>query len=109
MLKTIVKMQPPEDVFDISRCTPAAMWYLGKNELKNKLVTIAERMGCEQADYSIRLMQSEQTLKLLIPLKENDVMKTTVLTINGPCSFFCSIPLSFNISLALFIAFLLPD
>ncbi|MFH1282046.1 MAG: hypothetical protein ABII27_00085 [bacterium] len=88
LLKSIVSLMPPEEIVDVSRITDNALFWLNTNDLKHKLITIAEREGSDGANYSIRLLQSEKKLRLLAPQKgECDVLKTQWLEVNGPVAF----------------------
>jgi hypothetical protein len=79
---------PAEEVFDVSRITENALFWLDKNDLKHKLLTIVEREGSDGANYSIRLLQSEKKLRLLAPQKnDSDVLKTQWTEVNGPVAF----------------------
>lgn len=89
MVAAIIKLMPEEDVFELSRITRNAMFYLPQDGLKNKFVTMAERVGSEDADYSIRTMQSEQKLQLLTTFKnaETNEIETKIIEIDGPMSY----------------------
>jgi hypothetical protein len=85
LMKAVVSLMPPEQVFDVSRITENALFWLEGTDLKHKLMTIAEREGSDGANYSIRLLQSEKKLKMLTPQKNSDdEMKTTAIEIEGP-------------------------
>ncbi len=88
LMKAIVSLMPSEEVFDVSRITENALFWMEKNDLKNKLITVAERVGSDTANYSIRLLQSEKKLRLLAPQKsEDNIMKTEWFEVSGPVAF----------------------
>ncbi|MCX5782591.1 MAG: hypothetical protein NT145_07840 [Elusimicrobia bacterium] len=88
LMKAIVSLMPSEEIFDVSRITENALFWMDKNDLKNKLITVAERTGSDTANYSIRLLQSEKKLRLLAPQKADDnVMKTEWFEVSGPVAF----------------------
>ena len=89
LVKKVIELMPPEDVYDLSRTTPQALYHMPKEALKHKFVSIMERIGAEQADYAIRTMQSEQVLRLLLPIKDPSTgqMTSTVKEVEGPMAY----------------------
>jgi DNA primase len=82
-------LTPPEDVMMLSRLTPQALYYLDSDALTHKLVIIEERSGSEQADYSIRTLQTKRKLTLAAPIKDpaTGKIKTVIFEIMGPTAF----------------------
>ena len=82
-------LTPPEDVMMFSRLTPQALYYLDSDALTHKLVIIEERSGSEQADYSIRTLQTKKKLTLAAPIKDpaTGKIKTVLFEIMGPTAF----------------------
>jgi DNA primase catalytic core len=82
-------LTPPENVKMLSRITPQALYYLEPDELSHKLVIIEERSGSEQADYSIRTLQTKKKLTLAAPIKDQATgkIKTQTFEIFGPTAF----------------------
>lgn len=89
LIEKVINLMPPEDIMDLSRTTPQALFYMERDALKNKWVVIMERNGSEEADYAIRTMQSEKMLKLAIPIKNprTGQMSTQVLEVEGPMAY----------------------
>jgi hypothetical protein len=63
-----------------------------KDHLSHKLLIIDERAGSEEADYSIRTLQSKDKLTLALPIKDPSSGKTQTKTIEmlGPCVIWSS-------------------
>jgi energy-coupling factor transporter ATP-binding protein EcfA2 len=82
-------LTPPENVYMLSRITPQALYYMDSDALAHKLVIIEERSGSEQADYSIRTLQSKRKLTLAAPIKDPSTgqIKTQTFEILGPTAF----------------------
>lgn len=91
LAKTILSLMPPEDFIDVSRATDAALYYLPQKSLVRKVVLIAEDVGVSDdgAGLAIRLLQSEGSLKLLVPVRNliSDEYVTKLIQVDGPCSF----------------------
>lgn len=62
MAELIENMCSPEEVVAYSRLSPQALQYEEKDFLKRKLLILEERVGAEQADYSIRVLLSKKRL-----------------------------------------------
>jgi uncharacterized protein DUF3854 len=77
---------PPEESHFISSATPKALFYLG-SDLSHHVIVIAEAPGAEDAQYSIRTMQSENELTILVPEKIDGRIETKERTVKGPVSF----------------------
>ncbi|MFC1475785.1 toprim domain-containing protein [Candidatus Zixiibacteriota bacterium] len=84
-----VKMfMPPEEVLEFTAISPKALFHR-KDSLAHKTVIIYERHGSEEADYSIRSMQSEKKLIFSMPVKDPDTNEwiTKDIEIEGPVGF----------------------
>ncbi|OGF56002.1 MAG: hypothetical protein A2452_11110 [Candidatus Firestonebacteria bacterium RIFOXYC2_FULL_39_67] len=90
LISKIGELFPPEYVVSRTRLTSQALFYLGKDFLKNKVLIIAERDGVEgTADYSIRCLQSEQQLSISVPNfdKESGRINSDTHIVNGPIAY----------------------
>jgi DNA primase len=89
LAELLEKVTPPEDVYFFSRLTPSALYYMEKDELVRKVVIIEERSGSEEADYSIRTLQSRKKLILAVPMKDprTGKTKTVIREVDGPAVF----------------------
>ncbi len=75
----------PEDCIHLSRITPQALYYMGRDALKHKLVIIEERAGSVAADYSLRALQSKGRLTLLAPQRDSsNKMVSKSIEVEGP-------------------------
>jgi integrase len=54
---------PPEAVFRITRISAQTLFYKEKDALKHKLVLIEEAEGASDADYPLRVMQTDRSLR----------------------------------------------
>jgi Domain of unknown function (DUF3854) len=86
LVQSVGKFFPPEEVHFISEATPKALFYLGR-DLSHRVIVIAEAPGAEDAQYSIRTMQSENELTILVPEKVNGRLETKERKVKGPVSF----------------------
>ncbi len=79
---------PPESMISISTATPKALYYLTQ-DLSHKIVVIAEAPGGEDAEYSIRTMQSEGEVVILVPEKDKTTgrIETRERKVRGPVAF----------------------
>jgi hypothetical protein len=85
--ESVADFIPPESVIKLTGATAKAFFYTTQS-LKNKVILIAERPGSEDADYSIRTMQSEKRIVFWVPQKGEDGRITTQeKTVEGPAAF----------------------
>jgi len=66
----IEQLTPPEDVVLFTRLTPQSLYYTEPGFLDRKLVIIEERHGSQEADYSVRVLQSRGKLIAAAPIKD---------------------------------------
>ncbi|MCE7874508.1 toprim domain-containing protein [bacterium CPR1] len=85
----VEKLTPPEEAVLYSRVSAQSLYYLPKDFLKRKLLILEERVGAEQADYSIRVLQSRQKLTQLVTIKDpaSGKMKTRHYEVEGPIAY----------------------
>ncbi len=89
LMEKVEQLTPPEDLVQFSSLTPQALYYMDKDELVHKLLLIEERAGSDQADYSIRELQTKKVLRKGVPIKDPNTgkIKTIRLEVNGPISY----------------------
>jgi DNA-binding MarR family transcriptional regulator len=80
LLDKLALLLPEESVEFLSRLTPAALYYLGPDHLRHKLVLVDEQAGASEADYPIRTLQSKGLLRLAATVKG----KTEPFVVHGP-------------------------
>jgi len=83
---------PEGDVKKIEGMTPKALYYLkdetGAPSLRGKVVLLTEVHAATEAEYPIRVMQSEKKLTLWVPQKNDEgVIETVERTVEGPAAF----------------------
>lgn len=89
LTKTIIKLMPPRQVLEFTRITPQALAYMPEGGLQNKWVVVMERHGSESADYNIRILQSEQKIKIAYAASDPETgrMQTNEREVLGPVAF----------------------
>jgi DNA primase len=89
LTEVIEKLCPPEDVVLLTRLTPQSLYYTEPGFLDRKLVIVEERYGSQEADYSIRVLQSRKKLIAAAPVKDpqSGNMKTKVFTVEARAAF----------------------
>lgn len=88
LMECVAELMPNEDVEFFSRLTPQSLYYMDKDRLKHKLLIVDERDGSEDAEYSIRTLQTRRKLTLAVPAKDDKGQITTVeKVINGPIAY----------------------
>lgn len=88
---------PSESYEMMARYTAQALYYFENDDyLKHKVIAIFEQTGAEQADYALRVMQSEQQLSVALPIKDprSGKMVTQVKVMNGPAAFIVTTTLA---------------
>ncbi len=77
---------PKEECLHLSRITPQALYYMDRQALKRKVLVIEEKEGSRDADYSIRVLQSKEILRLAVPIKDPKTgsLKTSIFEVEGP-------------------------
>ncbi len=87
--EVIEQLTPPEDVVLFTRLTPQSLYYTEPGFLDKKLVIIEERHGSQEADYSVRVLQSRGKLIAAAPVKDPQTgnMRTKVFTVEARAAF----------------------
>ncbi|MGE0709334.1 MAG: hypothetical protein AB7N76_35010 [Planctomycetota bacterium] len=79
LLEAVEVLLPREAVLYLSRLSGQALYYMGPDALRHKLVLIDEQAGATDADYSIRTLQTKGFLTLRVAGKGE-------VRVNGPIS-----------------------
>jgi hypothetical protein len=89
LVETVEKMTPPEDVRMYSRITQYSLYYEKQDGFKHRLLISEERAGAEEADYSIRTLQSKKRLTLAVPVKDpaTNQIRTETRIVEGPVAY----------------------
>ena len=64
LMEAIVEFIPPEERMHLTAMTAQSLYYVGRDALKHKTVSISESEGMQRADYALKLLQSEKRLSI---------------------------------------------
>jgi hypothetical protein len=64
LMEAILAFIPEEDQVKYSAITGQSLFYMGKTDLKHKILAIMEEEGAERASYALKLLQSEGELTI---------------------------------------------
>jgi hypothetical protein len=89
LTEVIEALTPPEDVVLLTRLTPQSLYYIEPGFLDRKLVIVEERYGSQEADYSIRVLQSRKKLIAAAAVKDpqTGTLKTRIFTVEARAAF----------------------
>ena len=73
---SVLRFMPPEQRFTCSAMTSQSLYYLGKENLRHKILSVAEEEGVRDASYQLKLLQSEGRLSLVATSKESGTGRT---------------------------------
>jgi DNA primase len=81
----ISELIPKRHKVSFTASTENALYYVGKTDLKNKLIVIEDLDGANAALYVLRELQSKAYVNKLVPVKDSKGnMKTIQLEVEGP-------------------------
>lgn len=81
----IAELIPKGHKVSFTASTENALYYVGKTDLKNKLILIEDMDGAQSVLYVLRELQSKGYVNKLVPMKDNKGnMKTVLLEVEGP-------------------------
>jgi hypothetical protein len=85
-MDAILAMMPPEECVKYSAMTGQALFYLGEQDIRHKILAIAEEEGAERASYALKLLQSEGELTIASTGKDATTgrMETQTYHVEGP-------------------------
>jgi len=87
LIGTMARMHPPEEVMQITYASAKSLLYLNE-PLAHKILMVTEAPGAEEAQYSIRTLESEKKLKVLVAERGPDNrIQTREHTVEGPVAF----------------------
>jgi hypothetical protein len=92
LMEKVVALMPEEDVFFLSRISPQALYYMPPDALVHKLMIVDEKHGAEEAEYSIRNLQSRKKLSMAVVMKDPSTgkAKTVIFEVQGPIAYMDS-------------------
>ncbi len=81
---------PPEDQVRYSAMTGQSLYYMGRHDLKHKILAVAEEEGVVQASYALKLLQSDGKLRIAAAGKNSGTgrQETESYEIEGPVMMF---------------------
>ena len=90
LMDGILAFVPPEARNKYSALTGQSLFYLGRANLKNKILAIAEQEGADKASYALKLLQSEGELRLAATGKDEHSGRTETqeYVVQGPVMIF---------------------
>lgn len=77
LAEAILNFMPPEARIVCSSMTSQSLYYLGGEDLRHKILSIAEHEGLRDASYQLKLLQSDGKLSLIATAKESGSGRTT--------------------------------
>jgi len=83
VLDAVAALLPPEDVVPLARLTAHALYYMGRDALRHKLVVVDEYEGAGEADHPLRVLQSKGELRLSLAVRG----RAEELVAEGPVAF----------------------
>ena len=86
LMEAVLSFFPPEQRVKYSAMTGQSLYYLGEKNLQHKILAIVEEEGAEKASYALKLLQSEQELRIASTGKDPHTgrMKTEEYHVEGP-------------------------
>jgi len=87
---TLLSLCPEEDLVKLTSLTGEALFYMGQDALKHKVLALEEQAGAEEADYAIRNLISAKRLVKEATIKDPLTGRLTTMRniVEGPCSVF---------------------
>ena len=90
LMEAVLAFMPPEEVIKYSAMTGQALFYLGEQDIRHKILAIAEEEGAERATYALKLLQSEGELTIASTGKDSNTGRhvTEIYYVKGPIMLF---------------------
>jgi DNA primase len=88
--EAVLELCPPEERVSYSAMTGQSLFYMGEEDLRHKLLAIAEQEGAERAAYALKLLQSEGELRIASTGKDqaSGRLVTHTYRVRGPVAIF---------------------
>lgn len=85
---TLLRLCPEEDLVKLTSLTGEALFYMGQDALKHKVLALEEQAGAEEADYAIRNLISAKKLVKEATIKDPMTGRLTTMrnVVDGPCA-----------------------
>ncbi len=90
LMEAVLAFMPEEERVKYSALTGQALFYLGEQDIRHKILAIAEEEGAERATYALKLLQSEGELTIASTGKDATTgrMETQEYHVEGPAMIF---------------------
>ena len=90
LMEAVLAFMPEEERVQYSAMTGQALFYLGEQDLKHKILAIAEEEGATQTAYALKLLQSEGEVSIASTGKNATTgnLETQVYRVEGPIMLF---------------------
>jgi DNA primase len=90
LMEAVLAFMPEEERIRYSAMTGQSLYYLGQNQLKHKILAIAEEEGVRRAAYALKLLQSEGELTIASTGKDpvSGNLITQEYRVEGPVMIF---------------------
>ena len=90
LMEAVLSFVPEEELCQYSAMTERSLFYMGGQELKHKVLAIAEEEGAREASYALKLLQSEGRVKIASTGKDarTGEFETREYELEGPVMVF---------------------
>jgi len=89
LMESILSFIPPEEKVTFSAMTGQSLYYMGQQNIKHKILAIAEEEGIGQAAYALKLLQSEGQISIASTGKNaKGQLVTETYKVEGPVMLF---------------------
>jgi DNA primase len=90
LMDTVLALTPEEDRMHYSAMTGQSLFYLGEQEIKHRILAIAEEEGVRQAAYALKVLQSQGELTIASTGKDpaTGMLVTQQYRVEGPVMLF---------------------
>jgi hypothetical protein len=90
LMEAVLAFMPEEERVQYSAMTGQALFYLGEQDIRHKILAIAEEEGAERATYALKLLQSEGELTIASTGKDATTgrLVTEQYHVEGPAMIF---------------------
>lgn len=90
LMEAVLAFMPEEERIQYSAMTGQALFYMGEQDLKHKILAIAEEEGASNASYALKLLQSEGEVSIASTGKNDTTgnLETKTYKVEGPVMLF---------------------
>lgn len=90
LMEAVLQLMPLEERVQYSAMTGQSLFYMGEQDLKHKILAIAEEAGATQTAYALKLLQSEGEVSIASTGKNATTgnLETHVYRVEGPVMLF---------------------